>query len=205
MDEDSLIRVETESRHALLGRDMLIWVGTCLLQTSFLGWSLPLTLALVILMHYLEVKRTQEICIRCSIQIRTALSKPSSQRIVFQIVSTKLYCTEAACVSELRRNVSASSGLPSRFWRERGKRGISDLYRRRLNAARLLSSSNSLRIFATCSSGGEVKTNKQVPAPDRRWEENGGMTGGTIFAQNVEPTEKSIKSHICLELNRGRK
>ena len=120
MGEDSLTRVETESRHAL---------GSGL-QTSFLGWSFPLTLALVILMHYLEVKRTQEICIRCSIQIRTALSKPSSQRIVFQIVSTKLYCTEAACVSELRRNVSASSGLPSRFWRERGKRGISDLYRR---------------------------------------------------------------------------
>ena len=143
-------------RHACMGRDLL-----ALLQTSFLGWSFPLTLALVILMHYLEVERTQEICIRCSIQIRTALSKPSYQRIVLHIVSTKLYCTEAACVSELRRNVSASSGLPSRFWRERGKRGISDLYRRRLNAARLLSSSDSLRIFATCSSGGEVKTNKQ--------------------------------------------
>ena len=47
-----------------MGRDLL-----ALLQTSFLGWSFPFTLALVIPIHYLQVKYTQKMHIVEEIRI----------------------------------------------------------------------------------------------------------------------------------------
>ena len=75
---DTLIWARTRSHGSKQSQDMLLGFETCsymgrdllaLLQTSFLGWSFPLTLALVIPIHCLQVKHTQkmhieeEICI----------------------------------------------------------------------------------------------------------------------------------------------
>ena len=155
MGEDSLTRVETESRHALGFRDLLIYgSGLACSPSDFLPRVvLPFNIGfghsntLLASQTFTKDAHSRRDLHRCSIQISTAVNKPSLANntkacvhcnalhsggsVHVYITLCILHCTaESVSVSELRRNVSASSGLPSRFWRERGKRGISDLYRR---------------------------------------------------------------------------
>ena len=169
--QDSLTRVETESRHALGFRDLLIYgSGLACSPSDFLPRVvLPFNIGFGHSDTLLATKgaHSRRDLHRCSIQISTAVNKPS----LTYNTKTCVHCNALQCIAQRSqcqrtktkrfRFVRSPFKILERAREKRDFRSLSALTKRGPAAIKFPHLADLCNLQASGGGGGEVKTNKQ--------------------------------------------